>query len=126
MAEAELNQVIAHPAGHHVAAGVHVRHDGVAVVFQLERTGDVMELDGRERLVQVSAANVEGRLFMALRAGLVRRVEPAPDERSGLALVAPICGLRGDLRGGKCGHAQCKGGKCGKTHEDLLNRDGGC
>jgi hypothetical protein len=42
--------------------------------------GDVVELDGLERLVQVRAANVDGRLLMALRAGLVGRVQLAPDQ----------------------------------------------
>ena len=57
-------------------------HDGVAVVLQGDRAGDVVELDGLESLVQVGAANVDGRLLVALGAGLVSRVELAPDQRA--------------------------------------------
>ena len=88
--KAVFDQLIAHAAGHDVAAGVNMRHDGVAVVPQRHRPGDVMELDGLERLVQACAANVDGRLLMALRADPVGRVQLAPVEGAGLALVAPV------------------------------------
>jgi hypothetical protein len=123
--EVELDQLIAHAASHDVAAGVHMRHDGVAVVLQRHRPGDVVKLDGRERLVQVGAANVQGRLLVPLRAGLIRRVQLSPDQRAGLALVAPIRSLRDNLRGRQRGHAQCKSGNCNKTHEGILGRDSG-
>jgi len=77
--EAELDQLIAHAASHNVAAGIDMRHDGVAVVDESHRAPDVVEVDRLERLVQVGAANVERRLLMALRASLISRVQFAPD-----------------------------------------------
>jgi len=64
----------------------------VAVVNQRNRPGNVVEFDGLKRLVQMSAANVDGRLLMTQRAGPVGRIQLAPDERPGLAEVAPVRG----------------------------------
>jgi len=115
--EIEADEVVAHAAGHDVAAGIDMDEDGMAVVFKLDGAGDVVELDGLKRLVEARAANVDGRLLVALRAGLVSRVELVPDERASFALVVPWCC---GLRGGQCGCAQCEGGKYRKTHRLLL------
>ena len=93
MVKVELDQVVAHAAGHDVAAGVDVDDDGVAVVLNRDGAGDVVELDGLERLVQVSAANVDGRLLVAVGAGSVRGVELAPAQRTRLAFVVPGGGV---------------------------------
>ena len=74
----ELDQVVAHTAGHHVAAWVNVDHNAVAGVLKRHGAGNVVELDGLERLVQVRAANVDGGLLVAIGAGLVGRIELAP------------------------------------------------
>ena len=45
MVKVELQQVIAHPAGHDVAARIHVNYDRVPGVFQRHRPRDVVELN---------------------------------------------------------------------------------
>ena len=85
MVEVELDQVVAHAVGDDVAAIVDVDDDGVAVVLQRDGSGDVVELDGLEGLVEASAANVDGRLLVALGTGFVGGVQPAPGQRAALA-----------------------------------------
>ncbi len=61
-----------------------------------------------------------GDLFVALGAGLVSRIEPAPGERAVFALVVPgCCGLGG----GKGGRGEYERGKYRKTHKELLFRE---
>ena len=114
MVEIELYKLVAHAAGHDVAAGVDVGHDGVAVVFERDRAGDVVELDGLERLVEAGIANVDRRLFAPLGAGPVCRVQFSPRQRTSLAPVIP---LGSGLRGGHGGGAYCKSGKHGYAHQ---------
>ena len=65
MAEIELDEVIADAVGHNVAAGVDVATIPVSIVFKRDGAGDVVELDRLQSLVQVRAANVDGRLLVA-------------------------------------------------------------
>ena len=46
-------------------------HNSVAGILKRDGACNVVELDWRERLVEVCAANVERRLLVANRAGLV-------------------------------------------------------
>src|ERR1035437_9918377 len=115
--EVVLHEVVAHAFGDDVTAGVDVNHDGVAVVLQRHRSGDVVEFNRLQCLVVVCAVNVDGGLLVALRTGTVSGVELAPAQGAVLALVVPV---GGGLGGGKGGYAKCQGNKNRKTHRSLL------
>jgi hypothetical protein len=80
-----------------------------------------VKFDGLEGLVQVGAANVDGRLLVARRTGFVRRVEFAPGQGAVFAFVVPgRGGLGKGLGSGHRGQSKRKSGKYRKTHRSLL------
>ena len=92
MVEVKLLQVVAGAVGNDVAAGVDVDGHGISRVLESDRPGDVVEFDGLQRFVQMGAANIDGGLFLALGAGRVGGVQPAPAQRAGFAVVIPMGG----------------------------------
>src|SRR3984885_11233118 len=117
MMKVKLLQVVAHAAVNDITPRIDIDAYGIARVLQLDRACHVMELDGRQILVQVRPSNVDGRLLVSLGARFICRVELPPFERTGFSLVAPG---RGGLRRGNRGTAQHQRSNLKKAHEDLL------
>src|SRR5579863_481251 len=90
MVKVELLEVVPHPVGEDVAARPDIDPHGVARIFKLYRRRQVVEFDRLQRLVQLGPADVDRRLFLALRAQPVGRIKVAPTKRPGLAIVVPV------------------------------------
>ena len=116
MVEVELNQVVGDAVGHHGAAGVDARNDAAASVLERHGSGDVVEFERRQVLVQARSADIERRLLAPLAASMVGRVELVPHERPGVARVVPI---RSVLCGADRGNAEEACRKERKAHKFL-------